>query len=155
MTDTLTVRTGAPFWLTAAALLGAAWNAFGIIQLTDFTAQTRASLMMSGMSPDAARLYYGLPSWMTAAFAVGSVGGLLGCVLLFARRSTAVPVFALSLAGYVALFIGDYAHGVFGAIPGQLAVLVFVVVVAAALFAAAWLARGVGLLKVATRGSGV
>jgi hypothetical protein len=73
------------------------------------------------------------------AFAVGAFGGLLGCVLLLLRRKLAVPVFALSLAGYIALFIGDITEGVFAAMgTPQVVVLSVVVVIAAALW---WLAR--------------
>lgn len=84
-----------------------AWNAFGIVQLADFVTQTHESLMMKGMSAQAADLYYGLPLWMKVAFALGSIGGLVGSVLLGLRRSAAVTVLAASLAGYVALFAGD------------------------------------------------
>ncbi len=99
------------------------------------------------MSPEAARLYYGLPPWMTFVFAIGSIGGLVGSLLLLARRSPAVPIFAASLTGYIALFAGDYAYGVFDAIPGQMAILAFVVAVAAALLGAAWFSRDRELLR--------
>ncbi len=147
MTDATLVRPSLPGWLALVALLGAGWNAFGIFQLADFVTKTQASLLMSGMSSEAARLYYGLPSWMTIVFAVGSTGGLIGSFALLARRSAAVPVFATSLLGYIALFAGDYAYGVFDAIPGQMAILAFVVLVAASLLIAAWVARSRGLLR--------
>lgn len=146
MTAATPVHMRLPIWLAGSALLGAAWNAFGIVQLADFVAKTEASLMMSGMSAEAARLYYGLPSWMTIVFAIGAIGGLLGCVLLLIRRSSAVSVFALSLVGYVAIFAGDYAYGVFDAIPGQMAILSAVVLIAAALLAVAVYARIRGML---------
>jgi hypothetical protein len=43
-----------------------------------------------------------------------------------------VPVLAVSLAGYVALFAGDWAHGLFDVLPMQLAILSTVVAIAAA-----------------------
>ena len=52
---------------------------------------------MKGMSAPAGDLYYGLPLWMKVAFAVGSIGGLVGSVLLGLRRSAAVTVLAASL----------------------------------------------------------
>lgn len=151
MTDAALIRRRLPVWLAAAALLGAAWNVFGVVQLADFATQTQASLMMSGMSPEAARLYYGLPFWMTIVFAIGSIGGVIGCVLLLARNRVAVPIFALSFAGYIALFAGDYAYGVFEAIPGQMAILATVVLIAAVLWGVAWVARRRGLLGSAAR----
>lgn len=67
------------------------------MQLADFVTQTHESLMMKGMSAPAADLYYGLPLWMKVAFALGSIGGLVGSVLLGLRRSAAVTVSAASL----------------------------------------------------------
>lgn len=146
MTDARLTLPRIPVWVASAALLGAGWNAFGVVQLADFATQTQASLMMSGMSPEAAKLYHGLPFWMTIVFAIGSIGGLAGSVLLFARHLSAVPIFAFSLGGYIALFAGDYAYGVFEAIPGQMAILAAVVVIAAVLLGVAWVAHRRGLL---------
>ncbi len=64
---------------------------------------------------------------MTIAFAVGVFGGALGCLLLLARRAIAVPVFALSLAGYLALYAGDILHGVFAAMGAPQVVVLTVV----------------------------
>jgi hypothetical protein len=132
-------------WAWAAVALGAAWNIFGIVQWVDFTTQTEASLMMKGMTPSAAALYYGLPAWMKVVFAVGSFGGLIGSLLLFVRRREAIPIFAVSLAGYSALFVGDQMYGVFEAIPGQLAVLILVVAVAAVMLGIGLFTRRRGL----------
>lgn len=145
MNDTTMARVRLPVWVWLFAALGAAWNVFGIVQLVDFATQTQASLMMKGMTPPAAELYYGLPVWMKLVFAIGSFGGLIGSVMLGARRRAAIPVFAVSLAGYVALFAGDYAYGVFDAIPGQMGVLLIVIAVAVALLVASLLARRQGL----------
>lgn len=51
-------RSGAPIWLLVVAGLGTAWNVFGNVQLGALIGQTHESLMMKGMSPAAARLYY-------------------------------------------------------------------------------------------------
>jgi hypothetical protein len=147
MTDTGRMHTRSPAWLLAVAALGVAWNAFGIVQLVDFVTQTRASLAMKGMTPSAADLYYGLPAWMKLVFAVGSVGGLVGSIALVTRRLPAVPILLASLAGYVALWAGDLAHGVFDVIPGQMAVLSAVVAVAVALLGTALLARRQGIVR--------
>lgn len=128
-------------WVVIVGVLGTAWNIFGLIQLADSVMQTQQSLMMKGMTPAAAELYYGLPTWMKLAFALGSGGGLVGSALLVLGSRNAVPVFAASLIGYVALFAGDAAYGVFEVIPGQMAVLSFVVAFAAALLLAGVLAR--------------
>lgn len=126
-----------PAWVWIVAAFGVAWNIFGLVQLADFFTQTRESLMIKGMSAEAASLYYALPLWMKLAFATGSIGGLAGSVLLALRRRAAVPVLGLSLAGYVALWMGDYGYGVFAVVAGQLVMLSLVVAIAVGLLGAA------------------
>jgi len=147
MNDMTTARAPLPIWVWVIAAIGVAWNVFGIVQWVDFVTQTQASLMMKGMTPSAAELYYGLPMWMKLAFAIGSFGGLIGSVMLGARSRLAVTVFAVSLGGYIALFAGDAIYGVFDAIPGQLGVLLVVVGVAVVLLVTGLVARRRGLLN--------
>jgi len=124
--------------LLAAGAAGLAWNAFGLWRLADTAFATEAELVAGGFTLAQAALYAALPGWMDLAFAVGVLGGMLGCVLLMLRRSLACPVLGASLAAYLALYAGDIAHGVFAAFgAGQVAVLTVVVLVAGALL---WLA---------------
>ena len=134
--DTHPART--PPWLWAAAALGILWNLYGVYQYVgSFTDAGRAA-MTAGMTASQAAVYLSLPTWISVAFALGVFGGLAGSVLLALRRLTARQVFAASLIGYAALFAGDAYHGVFAAIPSQLAILAVVVAIAAAL---AWAAH--------------
>lgn len=136
----------APIWFWAAAAFGLIWNVYGVYQFMGTFSQTTESLMAAGMTADQAAIYLALPAWITVVFAIGVFGGLAGSVLLMLRKAVAVPVLAVSLAGYIALFSGDYAYGIFENIPTQLAILVFVVVVAAALLALAWFTRKRGII---------
>ena len=136
-----------PTWLLITACLGAAWNVFGLFQLVSAINQTEAGLMMGGMSAQAAKAYYNLPIWMDVAFAVGAGGGLAACVLLVMRKAIAVPISLASLTGYIILFVGDYAYGLFALIPGQLAILSTVVVIAIGVYAMAGFARARGLVS--------
>ena len=147
MTDMVAPRGRGPVWLGAAAAFGVAWNAFGLIQLADMLAQTGASLMMRGMSAAAAEVYLALPGWMSVVFAIGAGGGVAGSVALALRRRVALQLFAASLAGYIALYAGDLAHGLFALIPGQQAILTTVVAIAVALLAVAWIARRRNMLR--------
>ena len=127
-----------PIWFWIAAVLGLAWNVFGVVQYIGSVRATADSLVASGMTPEQAAVMLGYPAWMTAAFAIGVFGGVLGCALLLARKRVSVMVFALSLLAYVALFIGDWVEGVFAAMgSAQVIVLSMVVLIAAALFALA------------------
>lgn len=145
-TEAMTPSRRLPLWLWVAAAFGVAWNIFGLVQLTDFVLQTRESLMMKGMSPAAAALYYGLPVWMKLAFALGSFGGVAGSVAMMLRCRAAVPVLGASLVGYIALYAGDYIYGVFEAIPGQRIILSTVVAIAVGLLGVSLLARRQRLL---------
>lgn len=128
-----------PAWFWAAAGLGVLWNAFGTVQFVDAVTATETSLIAMGMTSAQAAAMSSYPLWMTFGFAVGTLGGLAGSLLLLARRRLAVPVFAASFAGYVVLYIGDITEGVFAALgAGQVAILSSVVLIAAALL---WLAR--------------
>lgn len=126
----------APYWSTAAALGGVAWNVFGIVQFAGSVTATEASLIATGLTADQAAVMTGYPAWMTLAFAIGVFGGLAGSVLLLLRRAAAGPVLLASLLAYVALWIGDAVHGVFAAMGApQVIILTLVVAIAAALYA--------------------
>lgn len=149
MTDQLGVgmpgRAGG--WLPVAAVAGLAWNLFGLWQFAGSLRQTGESLMAAGMTAEQAETYLGLPGWMTAVFALGVIGGTVGSVLLLLRRREAVPVFGGSLAGYVALFAGDLAYGVFAGMPEQLGIITCVVLIATGLFALSLFARKRAMLR--------
>ncbi len=130
-----------------AAAVGIAWNLFGIAQWVSSLRADADSLMAGGLSRAQAELYLGLPTWMTVAFAVGVWGGLLGSGGLLLRRRGAQPLLALSLAAYALLFAGDLVFGLFGAMPGQLAVMSLVLLIAAGLLGVARRAQAGGLLR--------
>ncbi len=136
-----------PVWFWVAALLGLAWNVFGLVQFIGSLSATSQSLQAQGMTPEQAAIMTGYPAWMTVAFAVGVGGGVIGCGLLLLKKAWSVPVFWASLIGYIVLYIGDITEGVFAALgTPQVVVLSIVVAIAAALL---WLARrfhGQGLL---------
>ena len=137
----------APAWLWGMAGFGVLWNLYGIHQFIGTLTPTGRSAMAVGMTAAQAQIYFSLPAWTTAAFGLGVFGGLLGSLALVARRAAALPVLAASLIGYAVLFTGDVYCGVFDALPGQLAILAFVVLVAVALLASTWAARSRALLR--------
>jgi hypothetical protein len=133
------------FWIVAA--LGLAWNLFGAVQFVASLSATSESLQAQGMTPDQAAVMLGYPVWMTVAFAVGVFGGVIGCTLLLLRKAAAVPVFVVSLAAYVALYIGDILHGVFAALgTPQVMILSTVVAIAVLLLVVAHRFRARGAL---------
>lgn len=148
--QTLTIDSAAsrvPNWLWAASALGVLWNAYGLYQFVGTFTPAGQAAMTAGMTAAQAEVYLGLPAWISVVFAAGVSGGLIGSIALAARRRLAVPVLAASLVGYVLLFAGDAYHGVFAAMPSQLAILVVVVLTAAGLFGTARIAVRRGLLR--------
>lgn len=128
-----------PLWFLAAAGLGLAWNVFGVFQYLGSVRATPESLVASGLTAEQAAVMTGYPAWMTVAFAIGVFGGVAGSIALLLRRKIARPIFALSLAGYIVLYVGDITEGVFAAMGlPQVIVLTMVVAVAAALL---WVSR--------------
>lgn len=140
-------RRAPPLWFWGVAALGLAWNIFGAVQFVGTLSATVDSLQAQGLTAEQAAVMLGYPVWMTVVFAVGVFGGAIGCLLMLARSAVAVPVFALSLVGYIALYIGDIIHGVFAAMgTPQVVVLTVVVAIAAGLWAVARLFRTRGVL---------
>lgn len=133
--------------LTGAALLGLAWNVFGVVQFVQSLRATMVSLMAMGLTASQAERYLDLPAWTTVMFGIGVCLGVVGCVALFTRHRFAAPLLLVSLLAYVLLFIGDLAHGLFAAIPAQLGVLLLVLVIACALWLTARHARRAGWLR--------
>jgi hypothetical protein len=129
-----THKASVPTWFWIAGVLGLAWNAFGVVQFIGSLSATTESLMAAGLDAEQAAVMLGYPLWMTIAFAIGVFGGLVGSLLLLVRKRVALPVFAVSLIGYLVLYVGDVTEGVFAAIgTSQVVILSLVVAIAVAL----------------------
>ncbi len=136
-----------PLWLILPSLAALAWNVFGLWQFFGFLTQTTESLMGQGMTEVQAAAYVALPVWTTLVFAIGVIGGTIGCALLLAQKRRSVTVLGVSLVGYIALFAGDWALGLFAILPMQLAVLSIVVAIAGASYALSLFAAKRGMLR--------
>ena len=95
---TLTVRT--PWHLWAVGVLSLLWNALGAWQWV---------LQMSGdpaywaaMDPAQAAYLRAAPLWTDMAFGLAVWAGVLGALLLLARRRPAVPVYVVALIAFLA-----------------------------------------------------
>ncbi len=87
----------APRWFMIVGIVALVWNLLGVaayIMQVNMSAEALAAL------PEAERaLYTSMPAWATAAFALAVNGGALGCLLLVLKKSLALPVLVISLAG--------------------------------------------------------
>jgi hypothetical protein len=82
-------------WIVGAVTL--LWNAVGAF---DYSAtQFRLESYMSQFSPEQLAYFYGFPAWAVAAWAIAVWSSLLGSLCLLLRKSWAVQLFGIALAG--------------------------------------------------------
>lgn len=120
-----------PVWFWIVAILGLAWNLFGVVQFVQSVVATEESLMAMGMTQVQAQTMKTYPMWMTIAFAVGTFAGLIGCLLLLLKKKLSSAVFVASLVGYIILYIGDITEGVFEVMGMQQVIILTTVVLVA------------------------
>ena len=105
MTD-MTVKT--PWHLWAVGAVSLLWNAYGGYDYTMSMIQGAAYLASAGMTPDQIAYYGAMPVWMTAIWAIGVWGGVLGSLLLLLRNKLAFPVFAVSFGAFLVSLVYTY-----------------------------------------------
>jgi hypothetical protein len=67
-----------------------------------------AYMAAAGMTPEQIGFYEAMPMWMTAVWATGVWGGVLGSLLLLLRNKLAFPVFVLSFAAFLTSLLYTY-----------------------------------------------
>lgn len=97
MATTVETRTPAHLWIVG--ILALCWNAFGCLDYT--MTNLKNPNWLAKMSPDQIAYMATLPSWLTAFWAIGVWGGLVGAILLLMRNRYAVWAFGLSFIGAV------------------------------------------------------
>lgn len=118
------------FWLISGLFL--VWNLIGIMA---FVMQTNMSQEALAALPEAQRtLYSDTPVWATTAFAVAVFGGTLGCLFLLMRKSWAVPVLILSLAGIAVQMFHDFVFSPSLEVLGAAGLFMPILVTAGAIF---------------------
>lgn len=119
MNDTPTSRPPLHFWIVA--VLALLWNAVGAF---DYLAtQLRLESYMSGFSQEQLAFFYGLPTWVVAAWAIAVWSAVFGSLALIFRMRWALGLFVISLLAMLAsafhnfvLAEGLEVMGAFGAI---------------------------------------
>ena len=83
------------FWLIGAVAL--IWNVMGVI---NYFMQMDPDVLAAYRESERA-IIEGRPAWATGGFAIAVFGGVLGCLLLLLRKSTAYYLFIASLLGMI------------------------------------------------------
>lgn len=143
--------TKTPWHLWAVGGVGVLWNAYGCYDY--FMTQTggEAYLRDFGMNEAQIAYFYEMPSWMTAVWAIGVWGAMLGALLLLLRNKLALPVFIASLAAYVLSLVYNYLLSDGAAVMGDMEGMwiMQIVILAACIFFVwyAWFATKRGVLR--------
>ena len=90
-----------PWHLWAVGVAGLLWNSFGAYDYFMTKTQGDAYLQAAKMTEAQIAYMHQSPAWMTAVWAIGVWGALLGTILLLMRNKLAVPVFIASLVAFV------------------------------------------------------
>jgi hypothetical protein len=144
MDDIINGKPSANFWIIGGAALF--WNLLGLFLYYQNVTTTAADLQQA--SPEMQDLVLNVPMWATSAYATAVTAGVLGSLLLLMRKSWAVPIFFLSLAGVIVqdfhAFVLKNAYSIIGPIWSAVSLVVFVVAVLLAWYSRQ--ARGRGWL---------
>jgi hypothetical protein len=142
-------RGATPWHLWAVGLIAVLWNGYGAFDYTMSNLQGDAWLRAAGMTEAQISYFNAMPAWMTAVWAVGVWGGLLGAILLLARRRLALPVFLISLAAFLFSLVYTFLLSEGAQVMGQMAMIMNLVILAGCVFFAwyAWAMTKRGLLR--------
>jgi hypothetical protein len=106
MADPTTPTTTARWHLWAVGILSLLWNAFGAL---DFCmTESKNPAYLKGFTPAQIEYIYAFPLWSVVAWGLAVWAGVLGSILLLARRRLAVPVFLVSLIAMVVTAVHNY-----------------------------------------------
>lgn len=97
-----------PWHLWTVGIVSLLWNAFGCYDYYMTHTGGDAYLRAYGMTEAQIAYYHAMPSWMTAAWAIGVWGALLGSILLLLRSKWAFQVFVISFAAFVLSVVYTY-----------------------------------------------
>lgn len=128
----------APKWFVILVIVMAIWNLMGVMA---FIIQMLMTAEQIATLPEKEQLLYqDIPLWVNIAFGCAVFGGTLGCIALFLKKTIALPILFISLAGalvqmFHSFFIAN-AFEVFG--PGGTIMPIIVIIIAVYLV---WLAN--------------
>lgn len=97
MSEKSSTRPGMAFWVIAGLL--AVWNLSGLYMYYQMSITTPEQLQTAGYNAEQIAHILGTPAWAHSAYAIAVNAGVLGVILLLLRKTWAIPMFVLSLAG--------------------------------------------------------
>jgi hypothetical protein len=101
-----TIKTPWHLWLVG--VVAVLFNSIGVFDFVMSMTQGSSYMASAGMTPAQIAHYQALPAWMTADWAIGVFGALLGSVLILLRNKLAWPILAVSLAAFLVSLAHTY-----------------------------------------------
>ncbi len=132
-----------PWHLWLVGLIGVPWNGFGVYDYLMTNTQGEPYLRAMGMTDAQVAYLDAFPAWMTAVWAIGVWGALLGTLLLLLRRRWAVYVFGVSLGALIISLIYQFLLSNGAEVMGSASAMSAVVLAGAVFFLlySAWMLR--------------
>lgn len=148
-TETMPAAAGrTPWHLWVVGLVSLLWNAYGAYDYLMTNLRGDEYLREMKMTEPQIAYFHAMPAWMTAVWAVGVWGAVLGSVLLLMRSKWAVHVFAASLAAVIVSLIYNFGIAGGAEVMGAGAYMYIVITAGAVAFLLyAWWARKRGMLR--------
>jgi len=150
MTDATPAKSsGTPWHLWVVGVVAVLWNAYGGYDYVMTQTGGPEYLRSLGMNDAAVAYFDAMPAWMTAVWAIGVWGAVLGSILLLLRLKWALHAFIASLAAFVMSLVYTYALSNGAEVAPPEAAYMNVVILAGCLFFVwyAWFATKRGLLR--------
>ncbi|MFD2828068.1 hypothetical protein ACFSYG_16440 [Leeuwenhoekiella polynyae] len=128
-----TTKPSKSFWIIS--IIAVIWNLMGIFA---FMGQAfMSSTMLAELPAEQVELIRSTPQWLTGIFAIATVTGLIGSILLILRRKSATTLFFISVIGVLIQmgysFFATEALQIYGVVQG-LAMPLMVIIIAAYLY---------------------
>jgi hypothetical protein len=124
----------APWTLWAVGVISLLWNGFGGYDYVMTQTRGEAYMTQMGMGEAQIAAFNAMPAWMSAVWAIGVWGGVLGSVLLLARSRWAVHAFAASLGAVLVSLVYYYGLSDVAQVMGQPMVVMNILITVGALF---------------------
>lgn len=93
-----------PKWFSISSILLLIWNVLGLIAfvLSLTMLGNREALEKAEFKEEQIDLMLSTPGWVTIAFGVAVIFGVLGCIALVMKKKLAIPLLIISLLGVLA-----------------------------------------------------
>jgi hypothetical protein len=99
----LNSTTKPPIWYWIISILALLWNFMGVLQYIGQAYNTNG--FREQYTDEQLEILANTPAWVTAAFALGVFGGVLGSILLLFKKKWAYYLFLISLIGVIVQMI--------------------------------------------------